>query len=197
VWLRVLPKTEQTLELAPATMLALARSNPKPTLVPLSMGMSGGLSFLRGSDGAGCFLTDSSTPYLDWRRIDSIAYAFRSGEVWSVDLALLQLTPNYIAWGEIVTALQLSAARHLSYLRQLRVVGPCRWQAGLVGVQGRHLLLPGGGGFVFGGGPVCASDEVGAEGDLPDDQAATASLRPLTERLLEECGIDSANYPEL
>jgi hypothetical protein len=198
LWLRVMPENDPGKAWTAPEMMALAMRG-SAHLLPL-LSPSGGYSYLRASDGIGMYRAggnDRSASQEGQLVIEGVAFAFRSGEIWSVETALLQgdFTGNIIAETKIEEVLSRSAANYLLYLQGLGVPGPFHWQAGLWGTKGRRLAYEPAPGYVrMGPGPVCVADQIEAEGEFVNDQSASFSLLPFFQKIFEECGMERPDY---
>lgn len=90
---------------------------------------------VRGHDGFGLCVN------LVDEKASAVIYAFTSGEVWTIDTALLSYEPNAIIFDETKFVAALIDCAIL--LRRLGIEGPYRWIAGMDGVRGRRLSIAG------------------------------------------------------
>jgi hypothetical protein len=174
VWLRLAPTSEITrlpkiAELENAMNLLI--------LLPLcEAGASPG--FVRGGDGFGVHhgVGDEPSP--------SVVYAFTTGEIWAISTVFLGFVQDRI-WLEesrFTKSLELCA----TFLDQLGVSGPYRWNVGMEGVQGRFLSLTDA--FNRKGGP-CMVDVIEKEGMYKLRDSASEALEPFFEAVFEQCGV--------
>lgn len=204
MWLRLIPtknpqkiwKTSELKELAMKGGL----------LMPLLNG-SGGYSYLRASDGEGMYRADGKTVerfdevrLLEsrGREIPSVAFAFRTGEIWSIDTSLLGFTPKWIYAIEVEKRFVDGAERYSQFLRELGIDDVVlHWKAGLAGVKGRQLGYPAPPGHQWvdrNMGPICATDLIEAEGQIQYEQSASSALLPFFEKIFDECGKERPDY---
>jgi hypothetical protein len=68
-----------------------------------------------------------------------IAYAFRTGEIWSIDTTLFLFDQGSIAETAMEEGLVDGLQRYANVLKRLGLEPPYRWIAGIEGVEERHL----------------------------------------------------------
>jgi hypothetical protein len=189
MWLRVMPGVDPQKRWPTKDLLTCARKDS--TLFPL-LDRNGGYSYVRASDGQGIYYILPPTDERNSRvTTDTVAFAFRTGEIWSVDVAFLTVDKDTLYYSDIEQMFVSATERYRSFLRCLDISGPYRWKAGLVGVKGRRLVFPLPPGHIWAGyaGPICAADLVEAAGILNNDQKALEALLPFFEQIFDECGI--------
>lgn len=116
--LRVIEIKERAMELSVMPILHIAQS----------------IGFVRGSDGGGFYSVEGG----DTTR--SVAYVFKTGEIWLVDSWLAQVP--YLELNENAFIETLRRCADISTNR-LALPGPYRWEVGFEGISGRMLVLPG------------------------------------------------------
>jgi hypothetical protein len=197
MWLRLMPTTDLKKQWTAREIKAMAMQS-SAHLLPL-LSPSGGYSYLRASDGVGMYRAGSSggdTPSRpNAMQVDSVAFAFRTGEVWSVETALLAYDKDRLFYSDIEKAFIKGAEHYRAFLKALDIGPLYRWKAGLIGVQGRHLGYPARPGhYWMGPGPLCATDHIEAEGSLDSEQSTLTALIPFFEKIFDECGSERPDY---
>ncbi|WP_419689430.1 hypothetical protein ACN22W_22245 [Burkholderia theae] len=186
MWLRVMP------DLTPGVTWTIeeiraAATRPQAHLFPLWDGY-GGFSYLRHADGFGVFA----------RRIDDddatgLTFAFKTGEVWSVDALYLDYMEDQgitsIPDAELLYANALQ--RFGDFVGYLGVKPPYRWIAGMSGIKGRGLDVPIRPGYASRPGPKgkCLLDVVSESGTYSPEVSAVLQLKPFWEAIYESCGL--------
>lgn len=181
LWLRVMPIHDPKRKWSIRELDAHVLSRNHLNLAPI-YDVYPGSSKLRAQDGFGVF------PASPDGFTQSIAFAFRTGEVWSIDTAILA-DPNTIPFveGNLIRRLEDYSA----FLKELGIAPPYRWICGMEGVLNRKLLIPGQFGHFE--GPLCLADSIVKEGIYNPDEEAYVTLRPFFEEVFEECGIQRPN----
>ena len=169
-------------------------------LLPLIRSSGSGYSLLRAEDGEGYYrggsVTGTQSDQSNTIKTDSVAFAFRSGEVWSIETALLAYDKDKIYYTDLEKVFVQSIGNYREFLKQLGIELPLQWKAGLVGVRGRHLGYPSAPNHYWTGhGPVCAADLIEVEGIIEsNEQSSLTTLMPFFEKIFEECGIGRPDY---
>jgi hypothetical protein len=193
MWLRVMPAVNPQREWPTRELrrIALDKSHLLPLLHP-----AGGYSYLRASDGEGMYRAKGDKTKPESIEIDSVAFAFKTGEVWSIETALFSWDTDKLYSTEIENTFVQSIANYGLFLKELGIEPPFHWKAGLVGVKGRHLAYPPPPNHQWfrDKGPVCATDHIEAEGQIEDGQNPTTALLPFFEKIFEECGKERPDY---
>jgi hypothetical protein len=155
-------------------------------LRPISEGSS--LFGIRAEDGFGIcppYPPESGTT-------TSLAFAFESGEVWSVDTDQLRYGQTIPFVEEIYVARLQGYAR---FLKNLGVAPPYRWLCGMTGVKGYRLQVPAPSGYLRPGpGPQCLSESIRAEGVFDGEESAQSALYPFFKEIFDRCGIARPNH---
>jgi hypothetical protein len=146
---------------------------------------------LRAHDGMGiCSLlaaTETETT--------SVAFAFETGEVWSIDTTLFQYHPSTLPFLEPYFERRLQD--YARFLGKLGLSLPYKWIGGLTGVRDRQLAMPSRGGYVAipgWPGPKFLSESVIEEGDYDGKQKPGDALLPLFKAIFDKCGIPRPDY---
>jgi hypothetical protein len=185
VWLRLIPVDPSEGEFG-SHELKRAATSGQLSLMPL---VDMGTDYLVAENGFGVCNSPRSPDGVT----SGVAFAFTTGEVWSIDVNLLNFDDK-IYFDEIAKHLVTSVAKYGRFLGNLNVNPPYRWIAGLEGVSRMKLVFKGQGSFseYFGGGPVCMSNTV-ADGGLYDGREDPwVTLAPFFDRLFKKSG---ANRP--
>lgn len=193
MWLRVMPSANPQREWPTRELrrVALEKSHLLPLIHP-----AGGYSYLRASDGEGMYRANGDKPDAKKMEVQSVAFAFKTGEVWSIETALLTWNLENLYVTDMEKAFTVSLGNYGLFLKELGIEGPFHWKAGLVGVKGRHLGYPPPPNhhWLRDKGPVCATDIIEAEGQLEDGQNPATALLPFFEKIFEECGKERPDY---
>jgi len=192
MWIRLMPATVPTKQWKVNELKAASSSTSN--LTPLVM-PAGGYSYVRASDGYGMYRVSHRADGQRERQTNSIAFAFRTSEVWSVDTMLLAYDDR-LPYSAIEAALVEALDKYNRFQLALGALGPFRWKAGLVGIKGRYLVYPLAPGFrpFYERGHICVADEIECEGVLGPDMSALQALLPFSERIFEECGLERPDY---
>lgn len=188
VWLRLMPTQDQRKRWPTADLLRAGQENG--ALHPLRA-EAGNYSYVRASDGQGIYRMRPVESNADKPIVTgTVGFAFRSGEVWSIDTTLLDFDKNSIFFDAVKEMLAGAADRYRRFLRRLGIAGPYRWVAGLAGVKGRILRVQPKSPYHLLENPVCATDHIEVTGDLTEEQPAIEALTPFFAAIFEECGVD-------
>jgi hypothetical protein len=181
VWLRLIPAEPHEAEFGPLD-LKNAATRGNFSLLPI---VDLQIEFLIAEDGfAVCNQVDHSNNDVT----SGVAFAFITGEVWSIDTNLLSFDDK-IYVDEIAKHLTKSLAAYARFLETLGIKPPYRWIAGIEGVSRMKLAFEGQGAFAtYLGGPVCMSNVV-AEGGLYDGEEDPAIvLAPFFDKIFKRSG---------
>jgi hypothetical protein len=175
MWLRVLPKYQPDKRLL-VTQIREALVNGGRIVSPLNGDDLLNAYGVRGPDGYGLAHAVSSgvTPML--------VYVFTSGEVWSIDAALMSYSSDQVFFNpaNFVSAIQ----RFSDLLGRLGVGGPYRWVAGIEGMKNRRLQIDGRA-YTFPPAP-CLVDSVVCQGEFSGDLAeAGQSIEPFVAEVFD------------
>jgi hypothetical protein len=187
MWLRVVPRIEQQRSWSADELLSCA-TRGNITLQPF---LWSSLNYLRAEDGFGTYSTIGAPE----SETTSVAFAFETGEVWSVDTTLLSIdNRKKLYFLDIARALAKELHNYSLFLRNLGQEPPFDWIAGLEGVKSWKLQMPTpqGRATVFEGNS-CLSDIVTANGTYDMNQTPGVALLPFFSRLLHKC---VTQYPE-
>jgi len=125
----------------------------------------------------------------------SVAFAFETGEVWSVDTTLLTYAGDQIPYLESHFTGQLQ--KYAQFLSGLGLNPPYHWIGGVTGVKDRRLVIPPQPGMTRIAGfraPQCLSDTIIEKGDYDGQQTPASALHPLFKAIFEKCGTPRADY---
>jgi hypothetical protein len=181
VWLRLIPVDLSEREFGPLD-LKNAATGGNVSLLPL---VDFEVEFLIAEDGFGiCNRVDHSQEGVT----SGVAFAFITGEIWSVDTYLLNLDDN-IYVDEIARHLVRRLPDYARFLESLGIKPPYHWVAGIEGVSRMKLAFEGQGSFSqYFGGAICMSNTV-AEGGLYDGREdASAALAPFIGKVFKKSG---------
>lgn len=189
MWLRVMPSLSHGKTWKASELNEVATARGTLHLHPLFDSYPG-FSYVRAEDGWGTF--NSCGPIDDQqkrREASSIAFAFCTGEIWSIDTALLANNSSYIPIVE--TIFNKRFAEYAGFISALGIPPPYHWIAGITGVKGRQLVVPPQPGFVDIGldGPLCVSDTIEVDEIFQDGQAPGEALRSFYTAIYDKCGL--------
>ena len=192
IWLRVMPLTPQEKPLIVHELKEYMIKN-LTNLLPI-INSSGGYSWLRAEDGVGVYRGgNTSNKNEDKIMVDSIAFIFETGEIWSIDTAYLSYLKDNIPFLE--SHYIKIFERYKLFLEGLGIKPPYKWIAGITGVKGRYLQYPTQSGYGrVGTGPVCATNTIEVEGQFNDKQSIEDSLLPFFSKIFEKCCLPRPEY---
>lgn len=194
MWLRVMPVINPGKLWPPHQLKEAARQNGA-SLMPLASS-AGSYSYLRADDGFGIFRAISQneqSAQTESIEISSLAFAFETGEIWSIDSDWLAYDTKRFPFVESDFARGLRD--YARFLQGLGISSPYRWVAGIAGTKGRHFGYPTRPGYYSPGlGPRCAADTIEAEGQYDGVQNVTTALLPFFKKIFEKCGLPRPNY---
>jgi hypothetical protein len=188
IWLRLMPavdpgRTWESYELDPHIL--------QTGSLDLAPFCDSGIHKLRAHDGVAiCSLLSPQS-----RETMSLAFLFETGEIWSVDTAVLHYSQNSIPFLEAYYEERLQ-----DYTRLLAGLGmnpPYRWIAGTTGVKDRHLQVPVRQGYMrIPGweGPKCLMETISEEGSYDGKQTPTSALLPFFKLIFAKCGMPRPDH---
>ncbi len=149
---------------------------------------------IRAADGAGmCSLATEyylATKYSS--ETGSVAFAFQTGEIWSVDTLDLSFHRT-IPFLEKRYAERLN--KYASFLCTLGLQPPFRWICGMVDVKGRLLTFPIPQDHTpSAADPTCLVNTFSTSGQYDCKESPKSALRPFFKLLFEKCGIPRPDY---
>jgi hypothetical protein len=171
MWLRLMPfynpeRTWLTQE--------IKQSGLELAILPL-MVSAGSIGFAQDEDGC-CFYSP-----VDDEKTYSVAYVFNTGEVWVINATLVR-TGNYLPLEEANFLKTLDGCA--LFLERLGCTGPFKWIAGMEGIKGRQLAIPGRPRSLG----VCYANVIEEEGVYKKGEIAAELLRPFFEKVYDKCG---------
>ena len=204
MWLRLMPATDPGKRWPPHELKLHAIHTSSLYLAPF---IRSNLYFLRAEDGFGIY--SLTTPGA--AETNSVAFAFETGEIWSVDTALLAARPAYRRFvAEVVGRLNARAAElffieglyterlqdYSRFLQNLGVQPPYRWIGGLASVKRRRLQIPPPSNHMSlpTPGPLYSADIITTEGSYDCQQTPTAALRPFFNLIFHKCDTPRPDY---
>jgi hypothetical protein len=178
IWLRVMPFDPPEGEFGPLNLKNAATSR-NFLLMPL---VDFEVEYLIAEDGFGvCNRCDAQE-----RVTNGVAFAFFTGEVWSIDTNLLNFGNDTIYFGEIAKALTTGISRYAQFLSNLGIAPPYRWIGGIEGVSRMKLVFEGQGSFAtYFGQSICMKDSVAEGGSYDGTEDAWVALTPLFEAIFK------------
>lgn len=192
VWLRLMPTFDQgrkwPIDELKRNAMPPGRFYLSPFIVRAGIGNN--LFTLGAEDGMG--ICDLDAP--DASETPSVAFAFRTGEVWSIDTTLLTYHPGLLV-GEIEKLYTARLEDYALFLGSIGAAKPYSWIAGVTDVKGRRLQAPvlhtqGSIGLVA---SECLAKDIIAEGTYDGTQPPADALIPFFDAIFDECG---ARRPE-
>jgi hypothetical protein len=172
MWLRLMPKVAPGKNWSVTELLDCAHRGGNISLQPF---IWDDLRYLRAEDGFGTYsfsrYRDSSTT--------SVAFAFESGEVWSVDTSLFIDSYKQLHFLAIARFFTARLQNYGVFLKNLGLEPPFDWIAGLEGVKGWRLQVPPPPNHVsIFPGNSCLTEIVSAHGTYDLTRTPVATLRP-------------------
>jgi hypothetical protein len=150
----------------------------------------GDYSFLRAEDGFGMYPMAGKTN----SEVQSVAFAFETGEIWSVDTILLSGAADVLLSLEIERAYIDSLQNYTAMLQGLGVAPPYQWVSGLTDVKDRRLEIAHPNRINLFPGRSCLSNTITAQGISEPGQTPAEALRPFFELIFHKCGIRRPAY---
>lgn len=151
------------------------------------------LYYLRAEDGFGMY----SMMGQNERETTSVAFAFETGEIWSIDTSLLSGCGDFLLPAEIEKMYVQQLHEYARVLQGLGIAPPYRWISGLTGVKNRRLQIPPPPNHMnFFPGPSCLADIITAEGTYDLQQTPMDALRPFFELIFRKCSVTRPDYLE-
>jgi hypothetical protein len=149
---------------------------------------------LRAEDGYGVFSYDGE--FDGMARTGSVAYAFETGEVWSIDTSNLSVGQDKLYLETIVKSFTAALEDYGGFLQRLGLAPPFQWIAGLSGIKNRRLaVVPPPGHVDIHPGPECLADPIIQLGTYEVGQQAKAALQPFFDLICRKCSRTYPNYP--
>ena len=146
---------------------------------------------LRAEDGIG--ICSLMTP--DELETISVAFAFETGEVWSIDTWLLACDSIRLFVGEIEGLFTRRLQAYARFLAGLGLAPPYCWIGGLAGVKGRRLQIPPPQGRMqIALGPECLSETIIEQGIYDGQQTPSNALYPFFKAIFDKCGVPRPDY---
>lgn len=186
MWLRLMPKTTPERDWSADELLGCATSHGSMSLQPFFWG---NLHYLRTEDGFGTY------SFVDPRdsETQSVAFAFGTGEVWSIDTYLLGMTDE-IYFQEIAKTFVKGLRDYGIFLKNLGVAQPFDWIAGLEDVKGRRLQVPPPPNHLGFPGHSCMSKTVSSRGTYDLTQNTAMALLPFFNQIFRKCSMQLPDY---
>lgn len=185
MWLRLIPHDSDSHEWSNDELLNSGRRQGA-MLLPLSWG---NMQYLRAEDGMGAFAT--ADPVNLPPETDSIAFAFNTGALWSIDTSVLGVatTKRHLYFLDIARTLVPKLREYGQFLCSLGLPPPLKWIAGIEGVKGWRLQVPPPPNHIsISPGDSCFKDVVEADGLYDPAQPPAVALLPFFTRLFRACG---------
>ncbi|MGO9316244.1 MAG: hypothetical protein ACLPXT_15990 [Terracidiphilus sp.] len=185
IWLRLIPQDAVSHEWSNDELMNCGRRQGT-FLLPLSWG---NMQYLRAEDGMGAFAT--ADPMNLSLATDSIAFAFNTGELWSIDTSVLGMAAvkRHLYFLDIARTLIPMLREYGQFLCSLGIQPPFKWIAGLEGIKGWRLQVPPPPHHIStSAGDTCFKDVVEASGTYDPAQPPAISLLPFFARLFQRCG---------
>lgn len=187
IWLRIMPlkPLEKPLQIYDLKKYTISHID---NLLPLYR-FGSGFSWLRGADGFGVFNANPASP----TQVGSIAFAFETGEIWSINTIILS---NHISSIPFLESEYTKSFRdYIKFLKDFGVNPPYKWIAGITGVKNRYLQYPiPHNHYRTGDGPICLTDTIQTEGTFDGEQDVKEVLLPFFEKIFDKCGLPRPNY---
>lgn len=192
MWLRVMPITPLPKPLTNVQAKKMVEGSPQlTTLIP----RAGGYDFFRAEDGMGIFYSGTKNEEHNSIESQSICFLFTSGEIWSIETALLQYSEKVFPFLE--PYFEDALRRYVDFLSVSDIKGPYKWFAGICGVRGRAMEMPPpppGKIYVEQIGPSCLSETIQGEGVINFDENPKDALRPFFEEVFDKCTFERPSH---
>jgi hypothetical protein len=148
---------------------------------------------LRAEDGFGlCDLPTSKS-----EGTSSVAFAFETGEVLSVDTTLLKFDTAGLSVSSIEKLYAEHVLRYARFLGRIGLIPPYHWISGISGTKGRFLRLPLPPRYrqtPTYNGPECLSENITAEGTYDGKQSGSISLAPFFNLIFHNSGVSRSDF---
>lgn len=193
MWLRVMPSSPQGRLWTPRKLKETAVPANALNLLPFLNASS--YSWLRADDGWGVFdASDAIDNQQGRKEVSSVAFVFQTGEVWSLDTALLARDTKRIPFIEPIFNNRFF--QYANFLTRLGVPPPYHWITGITGVKGRLLVVPPEPGFMSIGssGPLCLGETIEVEGMYQAGQTPGKVLLDFYTAIFEKCDMERPPY---
>ncbi len=196
IWLRVMPETSQPSKWGFNAIKNAAKTGEQ-FFAPLWYQPKLNLQYISGKDGGvGVFSAFANDP----NRVAMLAYAFETGEVWSINAYSLNATrERVIPLDESMFAEALE--RYCAFLDRLGCKAPYKWIAGIEDTEGRGLypLRPSDPAAWTFHPPEpqgsCQNATIISNGIRNPGQTAADSLRPFFDKIYDECRVEHPHRP--
>ena len=183
IWMRLIPTTDPG-KVWPSYELKNCALYPAVSLTPFNF-YNGHVVTLRHEDGIG--ICELSSPEQD--ETGAVAFAFETGEIWSIDTVTLAYSQNTLVMEEIEKQCTNAFDDYQRFLFSLGLRPPYQWIAGITGVKGWQLLKPVPLGMMR---PfrshTCAKEMIDAKGACDGTQSSASVLLPFFEEIYNRCG---------
>jgi hypothetical protein len=199
MWLRLIPQDAVSHEWSNDELLKCGQRQGV-FLLPLSWG---DMQYLRAEDGMGAF-ESSDSMYLPHSmsllpETNSIAFAFNTGELWSIDTSVLDTAAvkKHLYFLGIARTLVPKLREYGQYFCSLGIQPPFKWIAGLEGIKGWRLKVPPPTNHISTSpGQTCLKDLVEANGVYDPVQPPAMALLPFFTRIFRGCGMTMPSHME-
>jgi hypothetical protein len=186
IWLRVMPyeaqnRTWSIKELRDAIDRSGGSLTPMIALDP---------QHLKEADGCGIYERTNNS------QTSSVAFAFESGEIWSMDSAILGSFQQKLYMQFLLEKYTSALSRYAIFLQKLGISPPFQWIAGIDGVKNWELITEEGyiPGKIF-SGPTCMSNRITKTGIFTPEESPKIVLRPFFEEICRKSGVDYPAHP--
>lgn len=183
MWLRLHPR--RTLN-SPLSVLQLShevRPGGGANRLPTFRAPMGDPMCVRGGDGYGTADFAAVPEEANRTIVCRVAYAFDTGEIWSIDARLLRdgksnnyIPFNYKEWGDLL-------GKYSAFLESLGIPGPYEWIGGIEDLSGRTLFIN----QRNDRSSPCARDTIEAKGTHTPGSDPVNSLTPFIQQIYDAC----------
>jgi hypothetical protein len=181
VWLRLMPVDYYGGDFGPLDLKRAATSG-NFSLMPL---VDFELGYLLAEDGFGVCNQSSN------RITNGVAFAFSSGEVWSIDTNLLTFGDNTIYFDEIAKHLANGLSNYARFLSNLGIEPPYSWIGGIEGVSRMKLVFEGQGSFAtYFAQSICMTNSIAEGGQYDGTEDPWTALNPLFREIFKKSATD-------
>jgi hypothetical protein len=187
MWLRLIPTAVDPSKKSIYDLKSNAMMAGNFPLSPFYMrqGIGNNIFLLKAEDGMGT--CDLDAP--DATETPSVAFAFRTGEVWAIDTTILTYHEGLLV-GDIEKLYEARLEDYAHFLAAICFPPPYRWISGIADVKGRILQIPVSPQATnpFFPGPECLSENIIEEGTYDGKQTPASALAKFFDAIYDECG---------
>jgi hypothetical protein len=193
MWLRLIPKSAPGKRWPASELKKCAYRSGQLDLAPFML--SDHQFHLRAEDGIAMCLLRSSED--DETSSVAVAFAFETGEIWSIDTTLLRYHADVLPVGEMEEIYSQRLLGYSRFLTNLGLAPPYEWVAGITDIKGRRLLIPDQperARMPTFSGPECLAEKIVIDGVYDGQQSPLPSLISFFNEIFHKCGVERSTY---